>query len=139
MTQQPDWPSLLQSVFRETIQGFFQHQWQLDAEEMLSNDKGFVIDFRDTADMLGAITILRVDRKESFTKIYAKVTDPLLTEERDVRLLVSDVLRRVDEGFLIFMPVHDEINFRYWYMTGTYTHGHEGMIILKRTDISVHE
>lgn len=139
MTEQADWPSLLQSVFRKTIQEFFQHQWLLNAEEKLLNDKGFIVDFRDTADMLGGIDILRVDRKDSFTTIHAEVIDPALIDERDVRLLVSDILRRVDEGFLIFIPLHDDVTFRYWYMTGTDTHEHEGIVIIKRADISVRE
>lgn len=139
MSKQPERSFPLQHTLRETVWAFFRDQWLLDAEENLSDDKGFMADFHDTADMLGGIDVLRVDRTESFTKIYATVIDPDLTSERDIRLLASDVLRRVDEDFLVFMPLHDETYFRFWYMTGTDTHGHEGIVIIKRADISAIE
>ena len=139
MAKQVDWYFLLQETLRETVQDFFRQQWSSDVEENILDDKGFTSDFLDAADMLGSIDVIRIDRTESFTKIYATVIDPPRTSERDIRLLVSDVLRRVDERFLVFMPLHDETHFRFWYMTGTNTHGHEGMVIIKRTDIAATE
>ncbi len=48
---------------------------------------------------------------------------------------MHQVLSHVDEDFCIFIPLHNEEALRFWYITGTASHGHEGMVIIKRADI----
>lgn len=132
MSEQQTWSGQLQHKLQETIHTFFQQQWPSVDD---GSEKEFIIDFRDTADMLKGIDVLRVDRTEAITKIYAMVIDQAVERVRDVHSLVHHVLSLVDERFFVFMPLHDGEALRFWYMTGTASHGHEGMVIINRADI----
>jgi len=126
------WAERLQRTLKEVIYAFFQQKWHLVDD---GSEKGFSIDFLDVVDMLKGIEVLRVDRTEPMTKIYATVIDPDVNSVRGVHTLVHQVLSHVDEDFCIFIPLHNEEALRFWYITGTASHGHEGMVIIKRADI----
>jgi len=132
LTEQNMWPIELQQALQQTIHAVFQSMWTLYDE---GSEKGFIADFHDTADMLKSIEILRIDRSEKITKFYATVSDPKVKSVGEIQTLVHHIVSLVDEDFCIFMPLHDEEALRFWYMTGTASHGHEGMVIIKKADI----
>ncbi len=132
MTEENMWPTELHQALQQTIQTFFQSMWTGYDE---GSEKGFIADFHDTADMLKRLDILRIDRSEKITKFYATVTDPEVKSVGEIHSLVHHIVSLVDEDFCIFMPLHNEETLRFWYMTGTASHGHEGIVIINRADI----
>lgn len=129
------WQIELQQRLREVLYTFFQTNWPSDSKDWYLSDKGFVADFADAAFMLQEIEVMQIERIGPFTRLYAKVIVPDVRTVREVHNLVHRVFSLVDEGFFVLIPMHDEDSLRFWYMTGTQSHGHEGMVLINRSDI----
>ena len=131
MSADDTWVAQLQQKLKETIYQFFEQRWQPFDD---GTDRGFAADVWDTSSVVDGIEILEIDRTEQMMKVSA-VVDRSVTSVREVKDCVRHLLGLVDESFFIFLPCHDEEALRFWYMTGTPSHGHEGIVILKREDI----
>jgi hypothetical protein len=131
LLEEDSWPVQLQQALKEAVHTFFHEQWPTIDD---GSDKGFIADFIDTADMLGSIEVLSVNRTDAVTRIYATPIDEEVKSIRDIHNYVHHILSLVDEKFFVFLPLHDEETLRFWYLTGTDSHGHEGMIIINRAD-----
>lgn len=132
LSQDNAWAEQLRQTLKEAIHEFFHHTWTPFENE--ADREGFASDVLDTAEVVAGLEVLELNSSKPMMQIYASV-DSSITSVAEVRNCVHQLLSLVEESFLIVVPHHNEEALHFWFMTGTKSHGHEGMVILRRKDI----
>ena len=122
----------LQEALSKTLEGCFESNWADD----IQNNWGFVIDLEAIAGMAQNDVLRVLDRSVDVKgiEIYVAISDAI-TSLAEITHAVYHLLSLAAESFLVILPKHDGEALRYWFATGTATHGHRGEIIIQRASM----
>ena len=122
------WYEHLKSTLKKVVKQAYEGRW----EYSLLADKGLSIEIGEREGVFEIQEVVYDEVQEELI-IYAKV-DQVITTAREIHEVVHQLLSDSDEGYFIFIPSHTEGTLQYWFMTGFYSHGHIGRIILRQED-----
>ena len=126
------WALNLQGALLKTLKECFGNTWGYDHQ----NNWGFVYDLEAMADMPDK-TVLQIEERS----VHAQGIEVRATVSKDIASIseltkaIHDLFTSVAESFLIILPLLDSEALRYWFATGSASHGHIGVVIIKREDI----
>ncbi len=123
----------LQEAVVKTVAQCCHDTWGYDIQD----NGGFALDLRAIADMQNSheLHILYWSVTTNGVEIQVSVDDAV-TSLAEVKHAVYRLLGLVAEEFLVILPRHSHEALRYWFMTGSATHGHLGEIIIQRQNVS---
>lgn len=122
------WYEQLKLALKKAVQQANEGRW----EYSVLADKGLSIEIGEREGLFEIIQVV-YDKDHEELLMYAKVGEAITTA-REVHEVVHQVLSDSDEGYFVFLPTHTLDTLQYWFMTGFYSHGHIGRIIVRLED-----
>jgi hypothetical protein len=131
---QSDLISHLYEGVRRAIGEYGKNDWGYNVQE----NWGFVLDVRAIVTVQSNVGLHLLDAtvKETGIEMQVAVDKDTITSSGELTHAVYQFLNLVAESFLVILPKHSPESVKYWFATGSASHGHVGEIIIDRKHIS---